>query len=389
MTLYKKDGMWISDWSNKSDPYDAQGCRERQREQVKKAKALVAKMKTQGWKRVSGKKAKEIMEEGISEKAFPKGSHIDQIWNAIESHDKDIKKKWGQKKVKMGKLTNASRYFLIGDWIWHIGTATPLDALSWGELGGYSALLNKGNQYRIIFTHGSDDDEAGYWSKPVTQLAFKSTAAKAKAKAPAKKPVAKPRAKAKPKKKPATKPKYYLHFGEDYTADKCPYTGKKFAMNTIRSAKALANHIFNLGPMPNMSSGYAEFTIDGEHYGNMAYSWPEIIEAKTGEVVDYWKPSKEQKAAYRKKANAIKKAAKPAAKKPKAKPRAKAPARKPKAKTTRPSPSQSAAATKVGTRKRGNDGFMWEVKKNKNGVHRWARDTKSTKRAEDYWYWKL
>jgi len=69
---------------------------------------------------------------------------------------------------------------------------------------------------------------------------------------------------------------------------------------------------------------------------------------------------------------------KPAAKKPKAKATQKA----------RPSPSQSAAATKVGTRKRGNDGFMWEVKKNKNGVHRWARDTKSTKRAEDYWYWK-
>ena len=209
---------------------------------------------------------------------------------------------------------------------------------------------------------------------------------KPRAKAPAKKPVAKPRAKA----KPAIKPKYYLHFGEDYTADKCPYTGKKFAMNTIRSAKALANHIFNLGPMPNMSPGYAEFTIDGEHYGNMAYSRLEIIEAKTGEVVDYWRPSKEQKSAYKKKANAIKKAAKTAAKKPTAKPRAKAPVKKTVAKPkARPSPSQSAAATKVGTRKRGNDGFMWEVKKNKNGVHRWARDTKSTKRAEDYWYWKV
>ena len=86
-------------------------------------------------------------------------------------------------------------------------------------------------------------------------------------------------------------------------------------------------------------------------------------------------------------------AVKPAAKKPK--PKAKAPARKsaakPKAKTTqkaRPSPSQSAAATKVGVRKRGNDGFMWEVKKSKNGVHRWVRDSKSTKRAEDYWYWR-
>jgi hypothetical protein len=42
---------------------------------------------------------------------------------------------------------------------------------------------------------------------------------------------------------------------------------------------------------------------------------------------------------------------------------------------SRPSPSQSAAATKVGTRKRGNDGFMWQVKRNKNGVHRWARDS--------------
>ena len=116
----------------------------------------------------------------------------------------------------------------------------------------------------------------------------------------------------------------------------------------------------------------------------------EIIEAKTGEVVDYWRPSKEQKSAYKKKANAIKKAAKTAAKKPTAKPRAKAPVKKTVAKPkARPSPSQSAAATKVGTRKRGNDGFMWEVKKNKNGVHRWARDTKSTKRAEDYWYWKV
>jgi hypothetical protein len=92
---------------------------------------------------------------------------------------------------------------------------------------------------------------------------------------------------------------------------------------------------------------------------------------------------------------------KPVAKaKPKPKPRAKAPAKpkpkakakpkaKPKAKQSRPSPSQSAAATKVGTRKRGNDGFMWEVKTNKNKVHRWARDTKSTKRAEDYWHWKV
>ncbi len=133
MALLKQDGMWISDW-NKSTPEDDQGCRQRQREQTKKAKELVAKMKTQGWKKLTSKKANEIM-----------NTYSMQISKAIESHDQNIKKKWGQKKVKLWTRTNASNYFVIGDWIWHIGSASPLEALAWGELGGYSALLNKGN----------------------------------------------------------------------------------------------------------------------------------------------------------------------------------------------------------------------------------------------------
>jgi len=209
--------MWISDWSNKSDSYDAQGCRERQREQTKKAKALVAKMKTQGWKRVSAKKANEIM-----------GTHMMSIDKAMRSHNKDIKNKWGQKKVKMWNTRNASKYFLLGDWIWD--TDMHLEALSWGELGGYSALIQKGNQYRLIFTSGSDDDEAGYWSKPVTQIAFKSTASKPIAKskkASARKPAAKkPKAKAKPKTK-------YILGKKDRPTDlkkrkSPPYSAKQF-----------------------------------------------------------------------------------------------------------------------------------------------------------------
>lgn len=188
MALLKQDGMWISDW-NKSTPEDSQGCRQRQREQTKKAKELVAKMKTQGWKKLTSKKANEIM-----------NTYSMQISKAIESHDQNIKKKWGQKKVKMWNRKNASNYFVIGDWIWHIGSASPLEALAWGELGGYSALLNKGNQYRIIFSSGSDDDESGYWSKPVTQIVFKSKAAKPAAKKP-KAPARKPKAKAKPRTK--------------------------------------------------------------------------------------------------------------------------------------------------------------------------------------------
>ena len=77
--------------------------------------------------------------------------------------------------------------------------------------------------------------------------------------------------------------------------------------------------------------------------------------------MDYWTPTKEQKATYRKKGNAIKKAAKPKAKKTttrKSKPKPKA-----KAKTGRKAPTISATKRKIGTRMRGNDGNMWQVKK--------------------------
>jgi len=39
----------------------------------------------------------------------------------------------------------------------------------------------------------------------------------------------------------------------------------------------------------------------------------------------------------------------------------------------RPSPSVSAASQRLGTRMPGKDGSMWEVKRNVNGVRRWAR----------------
>lgn len=40
---------------------------------------------------------------------------------------------------------------------------------------------------------------------------------------------------------------------------------------------------------------------------------------------------------------------------------------------TRPSPSQSATKFPAGTRMRGNDGNLWEVRLNKAGVHRWVK----------------
>jgi len=42
----------------------------------------------------------------------------------------------------------------------------------------------------------------------------------------------------------------------------------------------------------------------------------------------------------------------------------------------RPSPSDSATLYPSGKRKRGNDGNMWEIRVNKNGVHRWVKDSK-------------
>ena len=42
-------------------------------------------------------------------------------------------------------------------------------------------------------------------------------------------------------------------------------------------------------------------------------------------------------------------------------------------KKDRPSPSESATKFKVGTKKKGNDGNMWIIVKNKNGVKRWSK----------------
>ena len=51
-----------------------------------------------------------------------------------------------------------------------------------------------------------------------------------------------------------------------------------------------------------------------------------------------------------------------------------------KKRSERPSPSQSAAATPVGTKMKGNDGFIYKVVKTSNGVKRWAKDINSSKR---------
>ena len=44
----------------------------------------------------------------------------------------------------------------------------------------------------------------------------------------------------------------------------------------------------------------------------------------------------------------------------------------------RPSPSDSATLFKTGSKKKGNDGNMWMVKENKNGVKRWTKVSKKT-----------
>ena len=45
----------------------------------------------------------------------------------------------------------------------------------------------------------------------------------------------------------------------------------------------------------------------------------------------------------------------------------------PNKKKDRPSPSESATQFKVGTKKKGNDGNMWIIVENKNGVKRWSK----------------
>lgn len=49
----------------------------------------------------------------------------------------------------------------------------------------------------------------------------------------------------------------------------------------------------------------------------------------------------------------------------------------------RPSPSDSATLFKTGTKKKGNDGNMWMIKENKNGVKRWTKVSKKTSKADN------
>ena len=48
--------------------------------------------------------------------------------------------------------------------------------------------------------------------------------------------------------------------------------------------------------------------------------------------------------------------------------------KKTKKKKNRPSPSDSATKFKLGTKKKGNDGNMWIIVENKNGVKRWSKN---------------
>ena len=182
-SLFKKDGMWISDW-NKSDSGDDEGCWKRQKEQDSKAKALVAKMKSQGWKRIPNKDGKvnsTIINEGLEA----------GLLQAIKKYNADVKKKWGNKKVKMsGGKDPAWKYFTFFPWDasvkkafkeWSEDSYYPFTDYFTGELGGYGALMQKGNQYKLIMTGGSDDDEAGYFSTPVIQLTLKGSATSGKA----------------------------------------------------------------------------------------------------------------------------------------------------------------------------------------------------------------
>jgi hypothetical protein len=48
----------------------------------------------------------------------------------------------------------------------------------------------------------------------------------------------------------------------------------------------------------------------------------------------------------------------------------------------RPSPTKSATKLKIGTKKKGNDGNMWVIVKNKNGVKRWKLYKKKKSRKK-------
>ena len=48
----------------------------------------------------------------------------------------------------------------------------------------------------------------------------------------------------------------------------------------------------------------------------------------------------------------------------------------------RKGPNDSATKYKVGTKKKGNDGNFWIIKKNKNGIQRWVKDSKRKSKSK-------
>ena len=139
--------MWISDWANK-DSDDDQGCADRQMEQFVKAITLLNKMEDQGWKEI-GYSGNIYIDVGLDKSEKILKDNIPQLKQAIKSHNADVKKQWGQKKVNMWNKSLASGYFTIDpNWLFGGGSYDRiLKMLSYGELGGLAFLMNKGNQY--------------------------------------------------------------------------------------------------------------------------------------------------------------------------------------------------------------------------------------------------
>ena len=200
-TTFKKQGMWIRSWGDDDPGGDNGGVGQRQREQNKKARELVKKMKSQGWTKISNKNINKTLNDQ---------NLVPQLRAAIKKYNADVKKKWGGKTIKMWSRCLAANHFIIDldnfqeYWLTDDDPAYHEIAVNYfsGELGGYGAMMKKGNQYRLIMTGGTDDDEAGYWSTPVVQFALKSASTHGKAPP---KPKHKTKAKKKTRKKKAKK----------------------------------------------------------------------------------------------------------------------------------------------------------------------------------------
>ncbi len=178
-TTFKKQGMWISEWPSDEEEHGDVAVQKRQREQDKKARELVKKMKSQGWTKIPNPKINSIVKEQ---------NLLPQIRTVIKKYNADVRKKWGGKKINTWGQELAANYFLIDleTFQEQLTSEGPHDIYNAvhhfaGELGGYGAMMKKGNQYRLIMTGGTDDDEAAYWSNPVVQFALKGSPTSGKA----------------------------------------------------------------------------------------------------------------------------------------------------------------------------------------------------------------